>query len=94
MLMYHILINIKVMLHLVMVTKLSALMINLVNQCKNIAVELQIKIQKFSQKIKKKKLFKKITHNDRRNERVAKKEFQAVAKCHICNKLYDKKMSR
>ena len=94
MLMYHILINIKVMLHLVMVTKLSALMINLVNQCKNIAVELQIKIQKFSQKIKKKKLFKKRIHNDRRNERVAKKEFQAVAKCHICNKLYDKKMSR
>ena len=45
------------MLHLVMVTKLSALMINLVNQCKNIAVELQIKIQKFSQKIKKKKNF-------------------------------------
>lgn len=81
------------MLHLVMVTKLSALMINLVNQCKNIAVELQIKIQKFSQKIKKKKL-KKRTHNDRRNERVAKKEFQAVAKYHICNKLYDKKMSR
>ena len=45
------------MLHLVMVTKLSALMINLVNQCKNIAVELQKKIQKFSQKIKKKKTF-------------------------------------
>ena len=34
MLMYHILINIKVMLLVVMVTKLSALMINLVNQCK------------------------------------------------------------
>lgn len=53
MLMYPILINIKVILLVVMVTMLSALMINIVNQCKNIVVELQVKIQKFSQTIKK-----------------------------------------
>ena len=87
MLMYPILINIKVILLVVMVTMLSALMINIVNQCKNIVVELQVKIQKFSETIKK-DISKKRTHNDRRNER----KFQAVAKCHICDQFNDKKM--
>ena len=94
MLMYHILINIKVMLHLVMVTKLSALMINLVNQCKNIAVELQIKIQKFSQKIKKKNFLKKeLTMTEEMKELLRKSFKQLLNVISVINCMI-KKMSR